>query len=343
METVTFHRQTLVGFVIGVVVTLVAALVFLNAWRVDAAPGDTDTTLVPMTPCRLIDTRPGEDRVGPHGGFGIEDSKTITAHGTNGDCTIPTDAVGLSLNVTALDAIAPSFLTVWPDGERPEASSLNPVPGQPPIPNAVTTTLSNGGSFEVFNLAGTVNVIIDVNGYHTKASLQELASRLTAAEAAIADKANSATLDQHVTDLEAADAALEAAQPFAVSAFNRPTIAADVLETPTAFVSVSVTAPVAGQVTINSTASIFENLDGKRLVCAIYETSDIPAETIEKTPSFQGWQTGGNGRSGTLSGTRTFDIAAGATISYSLACEKRENTTAFLASSNLTAVFTPAP
>jgi len=45
--------------------------------------------------------------------------------------------VALALNVTAIGATAPTFLTVWPGGTRPTASSLNPVPGQPPTPNGV--------------------------------------------------------------------------------------------------------------------------------------------------------------------------------------------------------------
>ncbi len=181
--SVTISLRTIVAFTAGLAVALISVFVF-QAWRVDAAPGDTDATFVAITPCRLIDTRSGDDRVGPHATFGVADTKTIAAHGTNGQCAIPVDAVALSLNVTALHATATSFLTVWPDGTRPKASSLNPVPGQPPAPNAVTTNLSGSGSFNVFNNAGTVNVIIDVNGYYTKQSLQEISSRLTALEGA---------------------------------------------------------------------------------------------------------------------------------------------------------------
>ena len=67
----------------------------------------------------------------------------LTAHGSNGQCTgIPTDAVAVQLNVTALDASQGTFLTIWGAGGQPNASSLNPAPGQPPVPNAVTTDLT---------------------------------------------------------------------------------------------------------------------------------------------------------------------------------------------------------
>jgi len=161
---------------------MIAALTF-QAIRADAVASD-EASFVPITPCRLIDTRPDPDRVNVIGAFGNDNTRTVQAVGTNGNCTIPADAVGLSLNVTALGATAPTFLTIWPDGTRPKASSLNPAPGQPPTPNAVTTNLSGSGAFNVYNKAGTLNVIIDINGYYTKASFEALDTRLAALEAA---------------------------------------------------------------------------------------------------------------------------------------------------------------
>jgi hypothetical protein len=83
--------------------------------------------------------------------------------------------VALSMNVTALRASSPSFLTFWPEGvAQPTAANLNPAPGEPPTPNAVTTPVSGAGRFNVYNDAGTVDVVIDVNGYYTPSSLVEL-------------------------------------------------------------------------------------------------------------------------------------------------------------------------
>ncbi|MDJ0767587.1 MAG: hypothetical protein QNJ12_02295 [Ilumatobacter sp.] len=170
----TIRVRSLLWFATGVVLAVVATAVVMNTWRVEAAPGDDDTTFVPMQPCRLIDTRTPQDDI-----WGPNVTQSLPAHGTNGRCTIPFDATGLSMNVTAFEATEPTHLTIWPDDEtRPEVSSLNPVPGQPPTPNAVTTELSPGGRFKVFNLAGHVHVIIDVNGYYTASSLQELSTRV---------------------------------------------------------------------------------------------------------------------------------------------------------------------
>jgi hypothetical protein len=173
---ITLRYRTLVAFLAGVTLTVVAGFAF-QAWRADAV-GSDETTFVPITPCRLIDTRPAPNRVGPHGAFGVNDTKTIQARGANGNCTITNTAVGLSLNVTAVGATAPTFLTIWPNGSRPEASSLNPFPDQPPTPNAVNTNLAPTGAFNIYNLAGAVNVIVDVNGYYTHTGLFELQSRL---------------------------------------------------------------------------------------------------------------------------------------------------------------------
>ena len=113
--------------------------------------------------------------------------------------------------------------------------------------------------------------------------------------------------------------------------------------TPTAYVTVDVTAPVDGQVTLNSTAYVFHPTDGGDVLCAIFEDDNIPPSNISfNTPSYQNWETSGSGDEGTLSGTRTFDIAANTTITYSLACEELVDG-GEIVSGNLTAIFTPTP
>lgn len=165
----TIRTRPSVWFAAGVVATLIIGIVGLQAWRVGASD-EQPSSLVPIEACRLIDTRVGEDRVGTTGSFGPEETETLTAVGDNGQCTgIPDEATGLSMNVTALNATEPTFLTIWPGGDLPKASSLNPAPGQPPVPNAVTTPLSSDGTFAIFNNGGSVDVIVDVNGYYLPA------------------------------------------------------------------------------------------------------------------------------------------------------------------------------
>lgn len=142
---------------------------------------------VPITPCRLFDTRP-DLQVGPRGiPLGPNETYTLAATGPVGNCNLPTTASGIVLNITALGATAPTFLTVWPAGNaRPTAAALNPEPGAPPIPNAVTTGLGPGGQFSVYNLQGNVHVVADVVGYYTDHSHDDRYYTKAQVDAAIA-------------------------------------------------------------------------------------------------------------------------------------------------------------
>ena len=128
------------------------------------------TTFVPITPCRVVDTRPDPAlNVGPKSSpLGPNETHPVLAIGNSGKCTdVPAAASGVSLNVTAVGASAATFLTIWAaDADRPGASNLNPSPGSPPTPNAVTTGLSADGKFSIFNRFGNVDVIADINGYY---------------------------------------------------------------------------------------------------------------------------------------------------------------------------------
>jgi hypothetical protein len=129
------------------------------------------TAYVAINPCRLADTRP---EVGTNVGsrstpLGADDTFVLTGTGEQGNChsAVPATATALSLNVTAVGPTSPTFLTLYPTGaEQPTTSNLNPVPGAPPTPNAVTVDLNDGGQFSVFNKFGTVDVIVDVVGFY---------------------------------------------------------------------------------------------------------------------------------------------------------------------------------
>jgi hypothetical protein len=134
---------------------------------------------------------------------------------------------------------------------------------------------------------------------------------------------------------------LTAAQAFAATASETDFVT--LTGTPTAYVTVSVTAPVAGHVTVNSTAVVTHTVDHGDVLCEIVESTDIPGSISSSDESAQWHEAGGAGGSaGSLSGTRTFDIAAGASIDYVLACEETADGGSVFAR-NLTAIFTPAP
>ena len=170
MPTTTFNRTT--GFVAAI--TVVIAVVVAVGWTfdADATTPSSAVAYVPSTPCRLFDTRPNHQTGGRSAPLGPTEVQSVVGRGAAGACTggasVPSTATALQLNVTAVGATEPTHLTIFPTGEpRPNASSLNPAPGQPPVPNAVTATLGTNGRFDVYNHAGRVHLIIDVVGYYT--------------------------------------------------------------------------------------------------------------------------------------------------------------------------------
>ncbi|MFK7919447.1 MAG: hypothetical protein AB8G14_15330 [Ilumatobacter sp.] len=141
----------------------------LNIANADVSSGDRPV-FISINPCRLVDTRTATN-VGPLSApVGPAATVTIQAHGSNGECTdtsaIPSDAVGLSMNVTAVGPTSNTFLTFWGDGANPGTSNLNPRAGGAPTPNSVSTPLSGTGSFNIYNDRGNTNVVVDVNGYY---------------------------------------------------------------------------------------------------------------------------------------------------------------------------------
>ncbi len=133
-----------------------------------ASPPGGRSAFVPITPCRLFDTRSDTNNVGPRktplsGGETFVQQVT----GANGNCSLPTDAVGVAFNVTTVNGTVASFLTVWPsDAPRPLASNLNWIANSPATPNKVDVKLSSAGKASFFSNAGTVDVLADVVGYY---------------------------------------------------------------------------------------------------------------------------------------------------------------------------------
>jgi hypothetical protein len=141
--------------------------------EVTAAGSGTPSVFVPITPCRLVDTRVGSDNVGTRATpIGSNEAATFAVWNTNGHCTIPNTATGIATNTTAVNPTAGSFLTVYPAdaSPRPTASNLNFTAGSPPTPNQVTVGLSGTGAIGIYNLTGTVDIIVDIVGYYQPAA-----------------------------------------------------------------------------------------------------------------------------------------------------------------------------
>jgi hypothetical protein len=151
----------------------------VGGWFTDnsnaSAIGDT---YVALSPSRICDTRAEQTGVVAanecnHSGtgtgtLGAAASLTVQVSGVGG---VPASGVGAVVaNVTATNTTAASYLTVWPDPTaRPNASDLNWVAGET-VPNLVVVELGSDGAVDVYNYAGSTDVVVDVEGYYLNPS-----------------------------------------------------------------------------------------------------------------------------------------------------------------------------
>ncbi|MHB1853434.1 MAG: IPT/TIG domain-containing protein [Acidimicrobiales bacterium] len=169
----TVANQVQVGLSQGgqvAVVASAAADVVVDVDGYFASPAPTGSGLLqPLTPSRICDTRPGNPS-DLSGGATQCGGKTLAAGDTlqvqvTGLGGVPTGAQAAMLNVTATDTTRAGFLTVFPGGPLPTASSLNWAAGGT-VPNLVLAPLSAAGTVSVYNALGSTDVVIDVLGYY---------------------------------------------------------------------------------------------------------------------------------------------------------------------------------
>jgi hypothetical protein len=143
-------------------------------------PGTVSSGLLnSLSPTRIDDTRPGMGQ--PHSGQPL---------GQNGVLPVQVDGVGgvpasgvsaVVLNVTSVDGTSSSYLTAYPhNSAKPTASNLNFSAGQV-VPNRVVVPVSAaaGGTVDVYNLAGTVDVVVDVSGWFSDGTSTTSGARFT--------------------------------------------------------------------------------------------------------------------------------------------------------------------
>jgi hypothetical protein len=129
---------------------------------------------VPLTPFRILDTRSGLCGVHwcPALGAGQTLALQITGYtdARTGE-SVPATATAVVLNVLAVNGSSSSLLTVSPSGTgRPLASNLN-FGAHVNTANLVTVALGQNGTSDsqrevnLYNALGTVNVVVDVEGF----------------------------------------------------------------------------------------------------------------------------------------------------------------------------------
>jgi hypothetical protein len=126
---------------------------------VSAAESRRPTSTVSIVPIRVLDTRSGLGAAGP---LAADQAISLAIAGTNG---IPADATAAMLNITVTNGSVPSYLIAYPTGSsRPNSSSVNWTDGRS-VANGITVRIGTDGKVDFSNFAGTVQVIVDVQGY----------------------------------------------------------------------------------------------------------------------------------------------------------------------------------
>ena len=168
MNSPTIFKSKKIGSV-AVVAALFSAT-FLLTNSVSASPSSEPGSFVAVSPSRIIDTRNGFGKVG--NGFGGGSPYVFTVTGSGG---VPYSGVtAVSLNVTVTGTEAPDYggyVTVYPCGSRPNASSLNFSNGQT-VANAVISPVNVYGQV-CFYVFGKAQLLVDVNGYYEVATVTE--------------------------------------------------------------------------------------------------------------------------------------------------------------------------
>jgi len=112
---------------------------------------------VPITPCRLLDTRQSQP---------LQGGQQVTIPVQGQACEGLTGALAYSFNVTVVPHGSLNYLTLWPAGEtQPVVSTLNSYDGRI---KAVAAIIPAGtdphGSIDAY-ATDTTNLILDINGY----------------------------------------------------------------------------------------------------------------------------------------------------------------------------------
>ena len=119
---------------------------------------------VPVTPCRVADTR---NAYGPFGGPEMSAGKPRSFDIPQSACGIPSTAAAYSLNVTVVPNGPLDYLTIWPTGEtQPVVSTLNS-DGRIKA-NAAIVPAGTDGGVNVY-VSDSTQVILDIDGYFVSA------------------------------------------------------------------------------------------------------------------------------------------------------------------------------
>lgn len=136
----------------------------------DSKAAEVGLHFVPISPCRIADTR---ENVSAFGGPAFETGESREYLIAVSQCKIPMEAVAFSLNATVVPLKALRWLTIWPaDQDQPFVSTLNSLDGRTKA-NGLLVKGSPSTAIKVFASEPT-HLVLDVTGYFIDDSSQLL-------------------------------------------------------------------------------------------------------------------------------------------------------------------------
>jgi Bacterial Ig-like domain (group 3) len=128
---------------------------------VTAPVGSPALSFVPITPCRVADTR---NAAGPLGGPALAPGVARSFPIPQSACGVPSTASGYSLNVTVIPNGPVNYLTAWPTGQPMPTVSLLNSDGRVKA-NAAIIQAGASGAISLYSIGNSTQVVVDINGY----------------------------------------------------------------------------------------------------------------------------------------------------------------------------------
>jgi hypothetical protein len=160
------------------IVSVIGLLAFATSALAQIGSIDKDLVYTPVTPCRVLDTRPSQGGSGPisAGGTGSYYAAGLASYAsyggsaTNCGLSIGTNNIAaVAVNFTVVTPASAGYITVYPyAGTQPTASTLNFTAGAILANSAIVKVSQNGlTAMSIFSTA-TTDVIADVVGYYSR-------------------------------------------------------------------------------------------------------------------------------------------------------------------------------
>lgn len=138
-----------------------------------AGPARSETLVVPINPCRIVDTRRGGGVMASNAARSFYVTGTagfVGQGGTGGGCGVPGAATGIATNVTTVGTLTDGYLTGYPTGSAEPGTNFmtshaNVTTTVNPTLALATAAASAETPLTVVSHGSTTHLIIDVTGY----------------------------------------------------------------------------------------------------------------------------------------------------------------------------------